>query len=107
MRLTTITILLLLTCFTVNAGDKNKSKNILTKYLDGLASYYHDRFEGRLTANGEVFDNDKYTAASNHLKLGSYVKVTNVSNGEYVYVKINDRIAVTYSIINESLFTIF
>ncbi|OSZ81810.1 hypothetical protein CAP35_00645 [Chitinophagaceae bacterium IBVUCB1] len=59
----------------------------------GIASYYHDKFTGRKTANGEVFTNDKFTAASNKLKLGSYVKVTNLSNGEVVYVKINDRMA--------------
>lgn len=59
----------------------------------GIASYYHNKFEGRKTATGEVFDNDKYTAASNKLKLGTYVKVTNLSNGEVVYVRINDRMA--------------
>ncbi len=62
---------------------------------NGIASYYHDKFEGRLTANGEVFDNGKFTAASNKLKLGSYVKVTNLNNGRVVYVRINDRMAPT------------
>lgn len=57
----------------------------------GIASFYHNRFEGRKTATGEVFDNDNFTAASNHFKLGTYVKVTNVSNGKIVYVKVNDR----------------
>lgn len=59
----------------------------------GVASYYHDKFEGRKTSTGDIFDNDKFTAASNKIKLGSYVKVTNISNGEVVYVKINDRMA--------------
>jgi len=57
----------------------------------GVASFYHNKFEGRKTATGEVFDNDKYTAASNFFKLGTYVKVTNQSNGKVVYVKVNDR----------------
>lgn len=57
----------------------------------GVASFYHDRFEGRKTATGEVFDNEQYTAASNHFKLGSFVKVTNLANGKAVYVKVNDR----------------
>ncbi len=61
----------------------------------GVASYYHDKFEGRPTANGEIFDNGKFTAASNRLKLGSYVKVTNLNNGRVVYVRINDRMAAT------------
>lgn len=57
----------------------------------GVASFYHDKFEGRKTATGEIFDNGKFTAASNHFKLGTYVKVTNQSNGKVVYVKVNDR----------------
>lgn len=57
----------------------------------GVASFYHNKFEGRKTATGEIFDNGKYTAASNHFKLGTYVKVTNQSNGKVVYVKVNDR----------------
>jgi rare lipoprotein A len=59
----------------------------------GVASFYHDKFEGRRTATGEVFDNDKYTAACNKLQLGTYVKVTNTANGRIVYVRINDRMA--------------
>jgi rare lipoprotein A len=51
----------------------------------GTASFYHDKFEGRKTATGEVFDNENFTAASNHFKLGTYVKVTNQSNGKVVY----------------------
>jgi rare lipoprotein A len=57
----------------------------------GVASYYHPRFVGRLTATGDVFSNEKFTAASNHFKLGTYVKVTNLRNGKFVYVRINDR----------------
>jgi rare lipoprotein A len=63
----------------------------LEQQKTGIASFYHNRFEGRKTATGEVFDNDNFTAASNHFKLGTYVKVTNVSNGKIVYVKVNDR----------------
>jgi len=59
----------------------------------GIASYYHPKFEGRRTATGEVFKNEKFTAASNKLRLNTYVKVTNPSNGHVVYVKINDRMA--------------
>ncbi len=57
----------------------------------GIASFYHNKFEGRKTATGEIFDNDNFTAASNHFKLGTYVKVTNLSNDNVVYVKVNDR----------------
>lgn len=89
MRLLAITTLLFLSSFITNADEKGKQNSA----NDGIASYYHDKFEGRKTANGEIFDNDRFTAASNNLKLGSYVKVTNLSNGEVVYVRINDRMA--------------
>lgn len=59
----------------------------------GVASYYHDKFVGRPTSTGEVFSNDKFTAASNTLSLNTYVKVTNLANGKYLYVRINDRMA--------------
>lgn len=59
----------------------------------GIASYYHDKFVGRQTSTGEVFSNDRFTAASNTLKLNTYVKVTNTKNGKYLYVRINDRMA--------------
>ncbi len=69
----------------------DNKKEIKIEQKTGVASFYHNKFEGRKTATGEVFDNDKYTAASNHFKLGAYVKVTNQSNGKIVYVKVNDR----------------
>lgn len=61
----------------------------------GVASFYHDKFEGRKTSTGEIFDNSKFTAACNKLRLGTYVKVTNLSNGNVVYVRINDHLAAT------------
>ena len=67
------------------------SKNI-PDALYGTASYYANKFEGRLTANGEVFSQQKMTAACNVLPLGTWVKVTNLHNGHSVIVKINDRL---------------
>ncbi len=58
----------------------------------GMASYYHNKFVGRKTANGETFSNTKYTAACNQYPLGTFLKVTNNKNGKAVYVKVNDRI---------------
>ena len=58
-----------------------------------VASFYHSKFDGRKTATGEVFRSTNYTAASNQLKLGTFIKVTNVRNGKVVYVKVNDRMA--------------
>lgn len=55
------------------------------------ASYYADKFNGRRTASGRKFDNQKYTAAHRKLPFGTKVKVTNEANGKSVVVEINDR----------------
>ncbi|TBR19701.1 MAG: septal ring lytic transglycosylase RlpA family protein [Chitinophagaceae bacterium] len=60
--------------------------------LYGIASYYHDKFEGRKTANGEIFSQNKMTAACNIIPLGTMVRVTNIRNQRAVIVKINDRL---------------
>lgn len=57
----------------------------------GKASYYHNKFNGRRTASGEVYRSSQYTAAHKTLPLGSYVLVTNLRNNRKVVVKINDR----------------
>ena len=68
------------------------AQNVGKTYVGG-ASYYAKKFEGRKTANGEVFDQNKLTAAHNQLPYGSKVKVTNLANNQSVIVKINDRMA--------------
>ena len=60
-------------------------------YQIGVSSYYGEQFHGRKTANGEVFNMYKLTAAHRVLALGTYVKVTNMQNGRWVEVKVNDR----------------
>jgi len=57
----------------------------------GKASWYGGKFHGRKTANGEIFDLTKFTAASRTLPLGTYVLVVNLENGRRVVVRINDR----------------
>lgn len=57
----------------------------------GLASWYGPRFHGKLTASGEVFSQENFTAAHRTLPWGSRVKVTNLVNGKSVEVRINDR----------------
>ncbi len=61
------------------------------KQVKGVASYYSKKFEGRKTATGDVFRHAKFTAASNHFKLNTLVKVTNLKNNKSVIVLINDR----------------
>lgn len=60
-------------------------------YQIGVASYYGKKFHKRPTANGEIFNMYKLTAAHRVLPLGTIVRVTNLSNGRWVEVKVNDR----------------
>ncbi len=69
-------------------AGKTKPSNI--EY--GTASYYANKFQGRKTATGELYDKDKMTCAHNALPLGTWVKVTNVRNKRSVIVKVNDRL---------------
>ncbi|HSW15288.1 MAG TPA: septal ring lytic transglycosylase RlpA family protein [Solimonas sp.] len=57
----------------------------------GHASWYGKKFHGRKTANGEIYDMFKMTAAHKRLPLPSYVRVTNVANGKSTVVRVNDR----------------
>lgn len=56
-----------------------------------VASYYHDKFNGRKTASGTVFNNSDYTAAHKTLPFGTVVRVTNLINEESIVVTITDR----------------
>lgn len=60
-------------------------------YQIGIASYYGKKFHKRPTASGETFNMYKLTAAHRVLPLGTIVRVTNLSNGRWVEVKVNDR----------------
>jgi rare lipoprotein A len=60
-------------------------------YQTGKASYYADKFKGRPTANGQIFRQNKRTAAHKTLPFGTRVKVENLTNGKTVKVTINDR----------------
>lgn len=74
---------------TPNQGKQLKKHN---KILYGQASFYANKFVGRKTANGEIFSQEKLTAACNVLPLGTWVKVTNLKNKKVVVVKTNDRL---------------
>lgn len=57
----------------------------------GQASWYGPNFHGRLTANGEVYDQFALTAAHPTFPLPSYARVTNLANGRSIVVRVNDR----------------
>lgn len=77
--------------------EKPKPKDIIsvkhhTKGLyKGIASWYGPGFHGRLTANGERYNQNALTAAHKTLPFGTRVRVTNLNNGRSVVVRINDR----------------
>ena len=58
---------------------------------EGIASYYHSKFNGRRTSSGELYNSTLYTAAHKTLPLNSYAVVTNMNNQRKVIVRINDR----------------
>ncbi|MBR1544321.1 MAG: septal ring lytic transglycosylase RlpA family protein [Alphaproteobacteria bacterium] len=57
----------------------------------GMASWYGPQFSGGKTANGEIFDETKFTAAHRTLPMPSLVRVTNLENGISMNLKVNDR----------------
>ncbi|MEO5936293.1 MAG: septal ring lytic transglycosylase RlpA family protein, partial [Terriglobales bacterium] len=57
----------------------------------GVASWYGKAFHGRTTASGEEYDMFQLTAAHRKLPLGTWVKVTNLRNGKWAVLKVNDR----------------
>lgn len=67
-----------------------KKKNV-SRIQYGVASFYHNKFEGRKTANGEIFSQKKMTAACNTLPLNCWVRVTSSRNKKSVVVRITDR----------------
>src|SRR2546423_5634873 len=84
-------------------AENGKSENTVIKPLQktlnkikktfqiGTASWYGKQFHGRETASGERYDMFQLTAAHRTLPLGTWVKVTNLRNGRWVLVRINDR----------------
>ena len=57
----------------------------------GVASWYGRKFHGRKTSSGEVYDMHAMTAAHKSLPLPTWARVTNLSNGRAIVVRINDR----------------
>ena len=63
----------------------------VTARLTGLASWYGPGFHGNRSANGEIYNQNAFTAAHRSLPFGTQVRVTNLNNGLSVIVRINDR----------------
>lgn len=69
-----------------------KAENVrVGDIISGVSSWYGPNFHGKLTANGEVFDQYGVTAAHKTLPLGTVARVTNIDNGKSLILRINDR----------------
>lgn len=83
-------LFIFLSCFAGLAAPTG-STNDVAGVVQGVASFYGKEHHGKKTANGEIFDMYKLTAAHRSLPFGSLVKVTNLTNNRSVIVRINDR----------------
>jgi len=72
-------------------SKSSKRKVSSDKVHFGTASFYANKFEGRQTATGEIFSQNKLSAASNVIPLNYWVRVTNTRNNLSVVLRINDR----------------
>jgi rare lipoprotein A len=78
--------------YTVMGQSFKPQTSLETPYVaEGKASWYGKKFHGARTANGEIYDMHQMTAAHPTLPLPSYARVTNLSNGKSVIVRVNDR----------------
>ncbi len=82
----------------VYLNDENEQSKQITrqnpqvvKVEYGKASYYAEKFQGKPTASGELYDRNKMTAAHRTLAFGTLCRVTNTANKKSVTVRINDR----------------
>lgn len=73
-------------------GAPSNDEDIVEVAFDrGVASWYGPGFHGRMTANGETYDQEELTAAHKSLPFNTLVRVENIRNGKSVVVRINDR----------------
>jgi rare lipoprotein A len=88
IRIQALAILLVLGLFSCRTASAPAGKE---RTETGMASFYANKHNGNKTASGERYQSNKLTAAHKNLAFGTIVKVTNLSNGKSVVVRINDR----------------
>lgn len=82
-----LVVIAMISTLGIYSFNKDNAEETRTSF----ASYYHDKFNGRRTASGDIFDNSKLTAANRSLPFGTKLKVTNLRTGKSVIVEVNDR----------------
>ena len=91
MKIKLVRIILCLCCALMMSACGTTKKPTGVYKTDVSASYYHDKFNGRKTASGAIFSNNKLTTAHPSLPFGTQLKVTNRANGKSVIVTVTDR----------------
>ncbi len=69
------------------SSTKTKKSN----YESGRATRYESKYEGKATANGDIYNPSKMSCATKDIEFGKKIRVENISNGKSVYVVVNDR----------------
>ncbi|MDN5577876.1 MAG: septal ring lytic transglycosylase RlpA family protein [Chryseobacterium sp.] len=87
MKRAILVIIMMISTLGIYSFNKFNANDAKTSF----ASFYHDKFNGRKTASGEIFNNRKLTAAHRTLPFGTVIEVTNLRTGKSVEVRINDR----------------
>ena len=87
MKRAILVIIMMISTLGIYSFNKYNAEDAKTSF----ASFYHDKFNGRKTASGEIFSNSKMTAANRTLPFGTMLKVTNLRTGKSVVVEVNDR----------------
>jgi len=82
---------ILLLVIIISACHRKSMPSAVSGTETGLASFYSEMYNGKKTANGEIYNSSELTAAHKKLPFGTRVKVTNLSNGKTVKVRVNDR----------------
>ena len=72
------------------SSNKNNSSKVLETQV-GMISYYAEKFNGKPTYSGEIYDMNGISAAHPSYPMGTIVRVTNLNNGKQIVLKINDR----------------
>lgn len=85
-------VLVALALFSVEGlSGQTVSSTDTTQSYTMRGTYYSDKFVGRKTSNGEIFVQERFTAAHKSFKFGTLLLVTNPKNGKQVIVRVNDR----------------
>lgn len=97
MKKIALYLILIISTFTfaqeksVNKEPKEKTEKYTLYKTHAHASYYNDKFNGKRTASGKKFNNNKLTAAHKKFPFGTKLKITNERNSKSVIVTVIDR----------------